>query len=262
MSESQLVAIKIGNTNIGVGRFSGDRLEASWRIEALVRKTSDEYANDIFELFGSTSPVVSDVRNVAICSVVPSLTATFEELCSTYFHCAPFIVAPGVRSGLKILYDDPRSLGSDRLATMVAAKGQYGAPVLVVDVGTATTFNALNAAGDFVGGAIAPGPSIQAEALHRFTARLPRVEFAPPERALATNTIDAIRAGLFFGYVAMIEGMLTRLTRELAMPEILVIATGGLAPLVAPHCPSIRMVDTQLVYQGLRILYQMNRPIQ
>jgi type III pantothenate kinase len=258
-STSQLLAIKIGNTNIGLGVFDGSKLEAAWRIETRGERTADEYASEIAELFDAADGLDGTIAHVAICSVVPALTSTFEDVCRRYLHCEPFVVAPGVRSGIRLKYEDPRALGADRLAAMVAAKARYGTPALVVDVGTATTFNALNAAGDFVGGAIAPGPNMQAEALHQFTAKLPRVQVAPPERALGTNTRDAVRSGLFFGYVGLIEGLVARLGAEMGPPKPHVIATGGLVPMVAPYCPSIEIVDRELAFEGLRILYEMNR---
>ena len=258
---SQLLVIKIGNTNIGLGVFNGSRLEAAWRIETRSEKTADEYASDIAELFDAAPAPETWPGNVAIGSVVPALTSTFQELCRRHLHCEPFVVSPGIRSGIQVRYEDPRALGSDRLAAMVAAKARYGTPALVIDVGTATTFNVLNAEGDFVGGAIAPGPNIQAEALHQFTAKLPRVEFAPVDRAIATNTRDALRSGLFFGFVGMIEGLVERLTDEMGVPDVHVIATGGLSSLVAPYCPSIEIVDIQLAFEGLRILYEMNTTI-
>jgi type III pantothenate kinase len=254
-----LLAIRIGNTNIGLGVFRGSNLCATWRIETRAERTADEYASDIAELFEGSDMPLGQIEDVAICSVVPVLTSTFEEVCRRYLHLEAFVVGPGVHSGIRIKYEDPRALGSDRLAAMVAAKARYGTPALVVDVGTATTIKALNEAGDFVGGAIAPGPNIQAEALHQFTAKLPRVEVGPPDRALGTNTRDALRSGLFFGYVGLVEELVTRIASEMGPPAPHVIATGGLASLVAPYCPSIDIVDRELAFEGLRILNEMNR---
>ena len=196
---------------------------------------------------------------VAMVSVVPSLTMQLRDACLDSLGLEPFIAGPGVRSGIRIRYDDPRSLGADRLVDLVAARHAYGAPALVLDFGTATTFNALNERGDFVGGAIAPGMQMSADALHQFTARLPLVEITPPSHALATNTRDALQAGIFYGYVAMVEGMITRLKREMNLPSAPVIATGGLAESVAPLCPAINHVDPNLPFEGLRLLYEMNR---
>lgn len=257
MPDPPLLAIKVGNTNIGLGLFIGDRIKSSWRIETRIEKTADEYASELVELLGlgeggDPSP------KVAICSVVPALTSTMREFAKRYLRSEPFVVGPGVKSGIKIKYDDPRALGADRLVALVSAKAKYGAPSLVIDIGTATTFNLLDMHGDFLGGAIAPGPNIQSEALHLFTAKLPRVEISAPRQVLATNTRDALRSGLFFGQVGMIEGLARRILSEAEMPAAQVIATGGLAPVIAPYCPSIHSVDTGLAFEGLRILYGMN----
>jgi type III pantothenate kinase len=258
MLTDQLLAIKIGNTNIGLAVFSGTRLVSSWRVESRAERTTDEYASDITELFEGAEGELVRVKNAAICSVVPALTVVFQDYCRRYLRCEPFVVAPGVRSGIKLHYDEPRALGADRLASMVAAKFKYGTPALVIDIGTATTFNVLSGAGDFVGGAIAPGPSIQSEALHQFTAKLPRVDIGPPERALATNTWDALRSGLFYGYVGMVQEIVARLRGELGGLDLPVIATGGQAPVIAPFCPAINVVDSLLAFDGLRLLYEMN----
>jgi type III pantothenate kinase len=260
VTATRLIAIKIGNTNIGLGVFESAQLLAVWRLETRAEKTADEYASEIADLLDTAAGDKFKIGYVAICSVVPMLTPTFQELCHRHFQIDPFVVAPGVRSGVRIRYEDPRALGSDRLVAMVGAKARYGAPALIIDLGTATTFNALDAAGDFVGGAIAPGLNIQAEALHQFTAKLPRVEIGPPPHALATNTRDALRSGLFFGYVGLVEGLVARLQKEMGTPRARAIATGGLASLIGPHCPSIEIVDLELAFQGLRILYEMNRP--
>ncbi len=260
MLSSHLLTIKIGNTNIGLGIFEGTRLLATWRMETRAEKTADEYGCEIADFLGAADRGKFKVAGASIGSVVPPLTPTFQELCRRQFQCEPFVVTPGIRSGIKLHYEDPRALGSDRLVALAGAKARYGTPALVVDMGTATTFNALDTSGDFVGGAIAPGLNIQSEALHQFTARLPRVEIGPPVSALATNTRDALRSGLFFGYVGLIEGLVTRLRNEMGARQARVIATGGLAPIIAPHCPSIEIVDLELPFEGLRILYEMNSP--
>ncbi len=259
-----LLAIKIGNSNIGFGLFEGAQLVQTWRVQTRAEKTADEYGSELLDFFDRTRPSesapASRVEGAAIVSVVPALTTTFEELCRRYLDCEPFIVGPGVKSGIQIQYEDPRALGADRLVALVAARARYGTPALVLDFGTATTFNALDRAGNFIGGAIAPGLTIEAEALHRFTAKLPLVEIAPPPHALATNTRDALRAGIFLGYVGLVEGLIARLRAEMTdSARVRVIATGGLATLIAPHCPSIELVDSQLALEGLRILFEMNR---
>ncbi len=255
----QLFAIKIGNTNIGFGVFEGERLLCSWRVETRPEKTADEYASGLQDFFDN-APCKIRLEAVAIGSVVPILTSTFEKLARRHLHLEPFTVSPGIRSGIEVRYEDPRALGADRLVSMVAAKARHGVPALVIDFGTATTFNALDSQGDFVGGAIAPGLNIQAEALHSYTAKLPLVEVSPPPRALATNTRDSLRSGIFLGYAGLVEGLVQRLRREMNESGMHVIATGGLAPLIAPYCPSIEIVDQLLALEGLRLLYEMNRP--
>ncbi len=255
----QLLAVKIGNSNIGVAVCDGEEIVRSWRLESRADKTADEYGTELRELLDGAGDAAARVCNVALVSVVPALTATFVEMTHRYFRCAPFLVAPGIATGVRIQYEDQRALGADRLVGIVGAKARYGAPSLLVDLGTATTFNAIDAAGDFAGGAIAPGLNMESEALHLFTAKLPRVEIGPPSRALARSTREALRSGIFFGYVGLIEGLVARLLGELGAPDARVIATGGLAPLIAPHCPSIQIVDQQLGFHGLRILFEMNR---
>ncbi len=254
-----LLAIKVGNSNIGFGVFEGPQLTRAWRVQTQAEKTADEYASQLLDFFDGAAESLAGIDRAAIGSVVPALTTTFEQVCRRYLHCEPFVVAPGIKSGIKIQYEDPRALGADRLVAMAAAKARYGVPALVLDFGTATTFNALDAAGNFIGGAIAPGLNIQAEALHRFTAKLPLVEIAPPAHALAMNTREALRSGIFWGYAGLVEGLIARLRAEMPGPNaVRVIATGGLASLIAPHCPSIEIVDSALALEGLRILFEMN----
>lgn len=256
----QLLAVKIGNTNIGFALFEADQIVRMWRVETRTDKTADEYASELVDYFNGAQGVNGFQPYVAIVSVVPALTGTFTELARRYLHQDPFVVTPGIVTGIQIHYQDPRALGADRLAAVVAAHARYGGPALVIDFGTATTFNATDAFGNFIGGAIAPGMNIAAQALHEFTARLPRVEISPPAHALATNTRDALRSGIFFGYAGLVEGLIARLRTDMQAPDVRVIATGGLAPRMAPHCPSIQIVDQQLAYEGLRLLFLRNRP--
>lgn len=253
-----LLTIKIGNTNLAFGVHHDGRLAYTWRAEMRVEKTADEYAAFLLPCFEKANLEPASLQAAAIVSVVPPLTETMRALCVKYLHVEPFIAAPGMRSGIQIRYDDPRAFGADRLAVLVAAKAKYGAPCLVIDFGTATTFNALDARGDFVGGAIAPGMNMSAQALHQFTAKLPRIEIAAPEHALGTNTRDALRSGIFFGYAGLVQGLVARMKQELGAPDARVIATGGMAQLLAPHCDAIEAVDMELALDGLRMLYEMN----
>ncbi len=255
----QLIAIKIGNTNIGIALYHGQEIIRTWRVETRTDKTTDEYASDLSGFLSGLHDETQGSASVAIVSVVPALTQTFIDLAQRYWHQVPFVVTPGIVTGIQIHYQDQRAFGADRLVAIIAAHARYGGPALVIDFGTATTFNAIDAGGNFIGGAIAPGLNIAAQALHEFTAKLPRVEISPPPYALATNTRDALRSGIFFGYAGLVEGLVARLRAEMQAPDAKVISTGGLAPLIAAHCPSIDIVDTQLAYEGLRLLYLRNR---
>lgn len=260
MTPSRLFCVKVGNTNLGLGIFENGQLIHSWRAETRPEKTADEYAAVLVPLLESENIALGSLNAAAIVSVVPPLSETLRELCLKYLGVEPFIVAAGIKSGIRVKYDDPRALGADRLVSLVAAKHKYGVPLIMLDLGTATTFNCLDAEGDFVGGAIAAGLSMSAEALHQFTAKLPRIEILPPPQALATNTRDALRSGIFFGYVGLVEGMLARLKTEMGAPQAQVVATGGMSQLLAPHCPSIDRVDMDLALLGLYLLYEMNHP--
>lgn len=256
----RLLAIKVGNTNIGYGMFDlpSARLAHTWRVETRAEKTADEYATLLLTFFETENIAPDTIQTVAMVSVVPALNETMREMCNKYLHRELLLAASGIKSGIQIKYDDPRTLGADRLVSLVAAKQKYGAPLLLIDLGTATTFNALDARGNFVGGAIAPGLNMSAEALHQFTAKLPRIEIAPPPAALATNTRDALRAGIFFGYVGLLDGMVARLKREMNEPDARVIATGGMAQALARECKTLEIVDMNLALEGLAILYGGN----
>lgn len=254
----RLLAIKIGNSNITVGVFEDSTLLATWRAHSETDKTADEYAILLDDFFAQSELPHDGWRGAALVSVVPTLTTTFQELCHRYLEIEPLIVGPRVKTGMPIRYDDPRALGADRLVAAVAAKAKFGAPVIVIDFGTATTFNAVNRAGEYVGGAIAPGLNLAADALHQSTAQLPRVNLAMPPRAIATNTVHAMQSGILLGYVGMIEGMVARMRGELGEPAARVIATGGLARMLAPQTRAIEAVEPDLILNGLRIVFEMN----
>ena len=260
----RLLAIKIGNSNVTLGVFENATLTARWRAHTEIDKTADEYAILLDDFFAQSLPLSmtggagGGLRGAAIVSVVPPLTTTFHELCHQHLEIEPLIIRAGTKTGMPIRYDDPRALGADRLVAAVAAKQKFGAPVIVIDFGTATTFNAVNRAGEFAGGAIAPGLHLAADALYRSTAQLPRVDLALPPRAVATNTIQAIQSGILVGYLGMIEGMIARMRVELDAPDTRVIATGGLAPMLAPQARIIDAVEPDLILDGLRIIYEMN----
>lgn len=259
----RLLAIKIGNSNVTVGVFEDSTLHATWRAHTETDKTSDEYAILLDDFFAA--PPVEEAkswRGVAMVSVVPPLTTTFQELCRRHLGIEPLVVGPKVRTGMSIRYDDVRALGADRLVAAVAAKAQFGAPVIVIDFGTATTFNAVNRAGEYAGGAIAPGLNLAADALHQSTAQLPHVDLAMPPHAIATNTVHAMQSGILLGYVGMVEGMVARMREELGEPNARVIATGGLAGMLAPQTRVIAAVEPDLILHGLRMIFEMNRSSQ
>ena len=252
-----LLGIDIGNMNTKFGLFEGDRLRAHWRIATDRAKLSDEYAMLLLNLFASERLQSGDVTGCAISSVVPPLTPAFTELARRYLKQEPIIVGPGVRTGLSIRTDHPAELGADLIVNAVAARQMYGAPVIVIGFGTATTFGAVSAQGEFVGVAIAPGVGTGAEVLFRFAAKLPQVELAKPPHAIGKNTIHSMQSGLIFGFAGLVEGLVKRMRAELG-GNARVIATGGLAELIAAETDMIEVVEPDLTLIGLRLIYQMN----
>ncbi len=252
-----LLAVDIGNTNITFGVFQGEDLRATWRMATDVRRQVDEYAILALNLLGHYQIPVDGINQGIISSVVPPLTATFDEAFRKYFKVHPLIVGTGIKTGMRILYENPREVGADRVAHAVAAYRLYGGPAIIVDFGTATVFDAITAEGDYLGGAIAPGITIAAEALFERASKLPRIEVTRPKQAIGRNTVESMQAGLFFGYVGLIEGLVARFQRELG-GGARVIGTGGLARHIAEDTNVIDVVDYDLVLTGLRLLHEMN----
>lgn len=253
-----LLAIDVGNTNVTIGVYRGERLHAHWRIATAHERMPDEYGILLTQLFAHQGLQPDEVTGVAIASVVPPLMRVFREVSQRYFGQDPLVVDAGVKTGVRIRYENPREVGADRVVDCAAVQHKYGGPACVVDFGTATTFDAISREGDYLGGAIAPGIVIAAEALFARAAKLYRVEIAPPARVIGTNTVMAMQSGIFYGYVALVEGMIARFRRELG-EDMKVIATGGLAELVAKETKEIQYVDPWLTLDGLRIVYAMNR---
>ncbi len=253
-----LLAIDIGNTNIVLGLYKGEDLMSHWRIATDHRRMPDEYAMLLMELFAHARHRPEQVSGIAMASVVPPLTRTFEALCRDYFGQEPLVVDVGVKTGVRIRYDNPREVGADRVVNAAAAYRLYGGPACVVDFGTATTFDAISREGDYLGGAIAPGIVISAEALFRYAAKLPRVDLVRPPRVIGTNTVHSMQSGLIFGYVGLVEGMVARFRRELG-EDMRVIATGGLAETIARETEVIQVVNPWLTLEGLRMIYEMNQ---
>jgi type III pantothenate kinase len=253
-----LLAIDIGNTNITFGLYEGESLGPRWRIRTIHEKMPDEYGILMVQLFRHQNRHPQEVTGVAIASVVPPLTPVFEQVCQDYVGHTPLVVDAGVRTGVRIHYDNPRDVGADRVVDAVAVRAMYGAPACVVDFGTATTFDAVSAEGDYLGGAIAPGIGIAARALFERTAKLPRVELDRPPSPIGRNTPHSIQSGLLFGYVGLVEGMVARFKEELG-PDTHVVGTGGLAPVIARETDVIDVIDPWLTLHGLRIVYDLNR---
>ena len=252
-----LLAIDIGNTNVNLGVFQGETLRATWRLTTDARRMPDEYGLALMNLlpFRGVSP--SEVNAVIICSVVPPLTQVFSELSESFFHAKPLVVGAGVRTGVKILYDNPRDVGADRIVQAAAAFRFYGGPLVVVDCGTATVFDAVTAQGEYLGGAIAPGLRLAAESLFTTTSQLRRVELIAPRSAIGKNTTHAMQSGLVLGNVDLIEGMVRRFKKELGQ-HAKVIGTGGLVPLIASETQVFDVVNLDLILVGLRMVHEMN----
>ena len=253
-----LLAIDIGNTNIVVGIFRDEELRATWRIATGIHRMVDEYSVILLNLLRQQGLDAPDVTKVAVCSVVPPLTAIFEELCQRHFNIAPLVVRAGVKTGVRIRMDNPAEVGADRIADAAAAYHLYGGPVIIVDLGTSINFDTISKEGDYLGGAIAPGLSMGAESLFARTAMLPRVGLTRPERAIGTNTTAAMQSGLVFGNVGLIEGIIARINQELG-EKAKVVATGGYAELIAEETSVIDVVNADLTLIGLRLIYLMNR---
>ena len=254
-----LLTIDIGNTNITFGLYEGERLRPSWRIRTIHEKMPDEYGILMTQLFQHRGYQPQAVTGVAIASVVPPLTPVFQQACQDYVGQAPLVVDAGVRTGVQVRYENPREVGADRVVDAAAVRALYGVPACVVDLGTATTFDAVSADGDYLGGAIAPGVGIAARALFERTAKLPRVELKRPPSAIGRNTRHSIQSGLLYGYVGLVEGMVARFKAELG-PETRVVGTGGLASVIAQETDVIDVVDPWLTLHGLRIVYELNHP--
>jgi type III pantothenate kinase len=252
-----LLAIDVGNTNTVLGAFEASSLRHQWRVETSQSRTYDEWGILIRQLHASVGLDPARVRAIVISSVVPPLAFALEQMSQRYFGVKPLFVGPGVKTGLPILYDNPREVGADRVVNAVAAFARFKRGLIVVDFGTATTFDAVSPRGEYLGGAIAPGISISMEALFRNASKLPRVEFARPPHVVGKNTVASMQSGIVFGYVGLVDGICERMQVELAFPA-LVVATGGLAPLVAGLSKAISEVDEHLTLDGLRIIHEMN----
>ena len=253
-----LLVIDVGNTNIVLGVYKDTELLDHWRISTDRQRTTDEYGVLIRELFYLNDLRADDINAIIISSVVPPVVPTLERMCQRYFGLSPLLIGPGVKTSMDIRYDNPREVGADRIVNAVAAYEKYGGPVIIVDFGTATTFCAVDAKGVYLGGSICPGIGISTEALVQRTAKLPRIELKRTDSVICRNTIESMKAGVFYGFVGQVEGIVSRMRRELDM-SARVVATGGLAVVIAPATKAIDVVEPMLTLEGLRIIYERNR---
>ena len=254
-----LLVFDIGNTKTGIGVYSESHWEADWRVTTHLDYLTDEYAVLLKSLLASADLDFEDVSGAIMSSVVPPLTSVFQALAERYLGQRALVVGPGVETGVEIRIDNPAEAGGDRVANTAAVQKLYGGPAIVLDIGTATTFDVVSDKGEYLGGAIAPGLGISADALVRRTAKLPKVELVPPESVIGSNTVAAMQSGLVFGYVGLIRELVNRLKEELGgKPKV--IATGGMAEVVSEWVKEIDIVNPRLTLEGLRIIYQLNRP--
>ena len=252
-----LIAIDIGNTNITIGLFRESELVSTWRFSTDSQRTSDEYGLLLKQVMSYNNIEVAQIEAAAICSVVPPLTPTFESLCRMYLDVNPLTVVAGTKTGIKVLYDSPRDVGTDRIVDAAAAHHMYGGPCIIVDLGTATVFDAINDRAEYLGGAIAPGMIVSADSLYRATSQLRRVELNAPDQAIGKNTTHSIQSGLVFGYSELIKGMIARFKKEIGT-DATVIATGGQAAIVKDHVGEFDYIDPDLTLKGLQIVHSLN----
>lgn len=253
-----LLVIDVGNSNIVLGVYDGTRLVRSWRLSSDRSRTSDEYAVLLHSLFDQSGLAFSQVTASIISSVVPPLTGVMEAISRDFFNLTPYIVGPEIKTGMPIHYGNPREVGADRIVNAVAGFEKHRCPLVIIDFGTATTFDYVNGRGEYCGGAIAPGLAISVEALFQRASKLPRVDIIKPPHVIAKNTVNSMQAGIFFGYVGLVDGIVGHIRAE-SDEEFRVIATGGLASVIAPESKTITDVDENLTLDGLRILYEINR---
>ena len=257
-----ILTMDIGNTNIKIGLFDGTKLAQYWRLASKRTYTSDELGVLVTSLFNNRGVGMDQVQGIMLSSVVPTINYTVEHMCRDYFNVDPAFVAPGIKTGIKVAGEDPKGIGADRIVDVVAAYEKYGAPVLVLDFGTATTYDLVTAGGNFSVGITAPGIKISAEALWQQTAKLPNVEIKKPKTILAQETITSMQAGLVYGQIGQTEYIIKKVKEESGLADLKVVATGGLGRLIADETDSIDVYDPSLTLDGLKILYDKNSKVK
>ena len=253
-----ILVLDAGNTQIFLGVYEREKLLANCRLATDRQRTADEYGLLLMDFFTNKNLAPGAVEAVVLSSVVPPLTPVLTEMARAYFHCEPLVVGPGIRTGLSIRYENPREVGADRVANAVAAVRLYGAPVIIVDFGTATTLCAVNADAEYLGGIIVPGIGISAEALFHYAAKLPRVELQKPPQVIGKNTVTSIQSGLLYGYTDLVDGLIRRMMAEMGDGQPRVVATGGYCRVIAEESQMIQIVNPVLTLEGLRFIYHLN----
>lgn len=257
-----IICLDVGNTNIKYGLFDGDELILSFRVATAHDRTSDEYGAQLVSILQNNDIKISDIEGGIISSVVPQLEYTLERMCATYLNITPMLLVPGLKTGLDIKVDNSKEVGADRVVNNVSAIHKYGAPLIVIDFGTATTFNVINTKGQFVGGVIAPGIKGSLNSLVNGTAKLPRVEIERPDKIIATNTVTNMQAGIVFGFAGLVEYIVKKIKTELKEPNVKTIATGGFSEVIAKEISCIDAVDKLLTLEGLKYIYNLNSEVK
>lgn len=254
-----ILTLDIGNSNIKTALFEGEEMAHYWRISTSLSKTSDEYGILLMSMFAHEGVKPEEVEGIVISSVVPTINFTIEHMCQNYFHMQPMMVAPGIKTGINIKYENPRELGSDRIANAVAAYAQYGGPCIFIDFGTATTFGVVDENGSFLGGSIFPGIKVASEALVSGTAKLPRFAIEKPESVIGRTTLTNLQSGMYYGYVGLVKHIVQKMKQELGRQDAIVVATGGMALLISEESKVIDKLDGLLTLKGLRMIYERNK---
>lgn len=256
--KNMIICLDVGNTNIKYAVFDGEELVISFRVATDVKKTSDEYGGQLLTILSNNGVNAADIRGGIISSVVPQMDYTLERMCATYLHIKPLTLAPGLKTGLNMRVDNVREVGADRVVNNVAGLKKYGAPLIIIDFGTATTFNVLDEKGEFIGGVIAPGIKGSLDSLVNGTAKLPRVEIERPSSIIAKNTVTNMQAGIVFGFAGLVGYIVKKIKKELKSPDIKTVATGGFSEVIAKEIDCIDCVDKLLTLDGLKYLYYLN----